>query len=277
MNASVIPTCPLPRVTSEFLRDALTSPGVGILTECLDPALTANAYWLARDVFRLPPDVRERYRAPGPAMGGYTPSGIEGVAGYGPDFHREFWDVREPYRFPNRFPAEVPGFADAISVLYLLLRGNVVDRLLPFLGAVCGQPRAYFVDRTRGAHHLFRMSHYPALPIDVLQGRERFPTHRDFGLLTIFIGGAEPGLEFSRDGQWIPLTLSPGTVAVGAGLILRMESGKRVCAYRHRVAPIPHERTSLTFFLEPDPRVLLPNGEYAGEYLARLVQKIRSN
>ncbi|GEM_PF-4739682 len=245
---------------------------VGI-RHAFDAGIAFAAYHFARTLFRLSDDVKLRYRLSGGRVG-YTPAGIEGVAGASADPSRHFWNMTRPSIMKPVWPHEIFALGTFYENLYNLFDELTNDLAAP-LGEFLGKPSGYFEMRSRGAPHLLRINHYPTLT-EGIASAVRFPAHRDFGLLTIYLGGAASGLEIYHKDRWHTIGYIPhGDVVVAAGNILAMESAGRISAVRHRVFMGGKERFSIVFFGEPLPNVVLPTGEYASNYLARLSARIR--
>lgn len=265
-TAGLIPTVPRLRDAADsVLADALREVGAIRIADAIPPHRVDQLLGRAAHAFRVPEDVRERSRRRGRG-GGYTPPNIEGVRGHGPDPLRHFWDVRsevtriEPECY--EFLAEAIGMYQRLwdIALEALCR---VDRLLG-TSLACDAV---------GGENTLRMSEYlntQASPWDVL-----FPSHQDFGLFTVYLGGSHAGLQMKVNGAWHDVWNPAGSVILGVGSTLRMFAPDRLVAPRHRVVGSTTERIAAVFFSELRPDVRLPNGRMSGEHLAHLVEQIR--
>jgi isopenicillin N synthase-like dioxygenase len=214
-------------------------------------------------VLTLPSDVKTRYTR-GDESAGYTPPGVEGVRGYASDWKRHFWDVLAPDRTKNRFPDhEGPAFRPLAEETFRRVEKTAL-LILRFLD------KRLLHDATDG-QHMLRMSHYFA---DHQADTVLFPAHVDFGLLTFYLGGAEPGLQILIDETWHEVVIPPTALLASVGTTLRLyePSFKPV---RHRVMGHGRERLSAVFFTEPRAEAILPNGVQAGEHLKRMVEQVR--
>ncbi len=210
---------------------------------------------------------------------GYTPPGVEGVAGGPVNTRRHFWDIRALSKERNRRCAFTRRFVSAMEDVARHMNLAVcqamhhMDRALPGLGSELYRVILH-------GDHGFRATHYPD---DAEPAELRFPRHRDRSLFTVFAGGGEPGLQVEIDGAWYDLENPPGDVVIMAGAMLRYWTGgpahpDRIRAVAHRVGGVAGERLSLALFAEPARETVMPNadGLTAGNYLDELVRWTRS-
>lgn len=257
----------------------LKRDGVFYLPRALPVWLAEDAYRAAEVLFYCSDDALRCYQT-SPERPGYAPPGSERVSGGSPDVLRRYWEIRNPDRFANQIPPFVPDFEFTFCGLFRLLE-VIGTKLLEGMGAELGKPCDYFAERVRGGSHLLRVNHYPPLNLPpAAQGGEtergdRFPAHRDLGLLTLHVGGGSPGLEVETPRGWERPECPAGSLLLYGGNMLALESAGLIRPIRHRVGDLPGERISIVFFLEPRSDVVLPNGERAGDYLERIMRQIR--
>lgn len=266
----LIPAIPAHAVPRSDCAALLAQHHYCIITDVLRPPLVARVRAAARDAFALPKPQRMAYRA---AMNGsgYLPPGSEGVATYAPTFTRHAWDFRGPH-WRHRFPREVPALAPAAGALARVC-ARIGTRIATRIGTTLPTEPHILRDGVARGRHFLRVLHYPAQQDAAPE--LRFPAHRDFGLLTMLVGGAETGFELETPCGWIGIHMAPTDVLVLGGTMLQLVSGGHITAARHRIAAIAHERIAMICFIEPRPDALLPNGETATAYLNRLVRRIR--
>jgi isopenicillin N synthase-like dioxygenase len=263
-----------PMVWQEFRRTGfLRIPSV------IDPekvsAIRDEAYRVFHDIGAINP---RAYR--GRERSGFTPTGIEGVAGNRADYGRQFWDVhldRESDRKTCLHSEKLVRKMQTMTHELSLVMADVFFWMENGLGP---QGRGLYTAMLKGSHGL-RATHYPAAlapPDDIL-----FPAHRDFSLVTVFVGGAEPGLQIDQAGSWAELVNPAGDIILIAGGMLRYWTGgpkdpNRVGGLRHRVMHRSGERLSFSFFTEPEPSTILPfsDGNTAGEYISRFIAATRT-
>jgi isopenicillin N synthase-like dioxygenase len=178
---------------------------------------------------------------------------------------------------PNRWPAWLPGFADA----KLKLVESCRDPMRLFCGAlesVVGCPRGEILGMIEAYNLRARSNAYPPVTGDIQEGQQRAGKHTDYGILTfLFTGG--PGLTIQEkgsappddplEGLWYPVPHIPGTVICNIGDVLMLKYG--LPSTRHCVtafADNAHElRQSIALFLNADWWVSVGPGVCAGEAL----------
>lgn len=253
--------------------------GVLHIPRVIDPdkisALRSEAYRVFHDVASIAP---QAYRGNG--RSGFSPPGIEGVAGKRADYGRQFWDVHLDKASDGKacdHTRELVRRMQDVTQELSVVMSEVFLRMEQGLGPLAAGMHQVMV---KGWHGL-RATHYPPVPRpadDIL-----FPAHRDFSLVTVFVGGAEPGLQINTQGSWQDLENPLGDIALIAGGMLRYWTGgtkhpDRIGGLRHRVVYAADERLSLSFFTEPEPNTILPysDGITAGEYIDRFVSATRA-
>lgn len=241
------------------IKSALQTYSVVRLANAIDPYIAERAFDLASSLFALSEEERMACRREGDGSG-YTPPGIEYVRGM-PDGLRTFWDVRRPDLFPNVFPKGRDDIRWGIESFLFLLK-NLGTR-------VPGAMRPSFVeDMVPGEHHL-RCSHYQDVPV----GKITMEAHRDFGLLTVYVGGGGKGLEVHVKDQWVDAESTFGDIIIGIGSCWTLYD-KRLKPLWHRVVGTGELRTSMVVFLELGPDVILPTGERNRDRMIRLMKNV---
>ena len=255
-----IPTMSLlsPEV-SKMLR-AFSGSGGLLLRDALVPSLVREAHSRMAEAFAVPEsllahpyDKKKRT--------GYTPPGVEGTKREGRNFKRHFFDYMPGMRIEN------------VEVLQSFHR-RLVDVGVYLLHLIDTERGTSLVDGVMGNGHLLRSAEY--LNAEVDPSAVLFPEHIDFGLLTLFVGGASKGLQVKVGEAWVDVFPECGEILVGVGSLLRQYRPEFV-SMRHRVVADAAERLSFFLFLEPRPEVLLPNGERADEFLNRILATVRND
>lgn len=101
-----------------------------------------------------------------------------------------------------------------------------------------------------------------------------FPAHRDFSMLTAFIGAGQVGLEVRVADTWHPVDLHYGDVLIGAGTPLPLFVYE-LKPLLHRVVGGDDERVSSFLFYELADHVMLPKSrERYGAMLRRVLADI---
>ncbi len=202
---------------------------------------------------------------------GYTPPGVEAVRGHVSDKQRHFFDIRSGKNAALK--QEVPVILGAVETMMALVLPFCFRILQAMDQSIHSEPDRSLADDANGGAHLFRVGHYlnhTASPLEIL-----FPSHKDFGLLTAYIGGSTPGLQMKLHGVWHDVYNPPGSVIFAAGTTLRMLC-PHVPVIPHRVTGGSIGRISISLFTELRPEVLLPNGKTNGEQTAAHVRTLRA-
>ena len=283
--------------------EALRDSGFLLITgHGVPDALRARTRELSRRFFALPPEVKERYTV---TVGGrgWLPPGVEANA-YAegtespPDLKESYSvgadaPVGDPevdgfWFQPNRWPDEVPGFAE-VSIEYMARMRRLSDELLTIFAVALDLPEGFFTDHTGHPTYTFNINWYP--PIKVVgepeDGQFRIGPHTDFGTVTVLdrqagVGGLQV---FTGDGEWEDAPFDPAAFTVNIGDLMARWTGDRWRSTRHRVLPpdatAPDEDlVSLIFFYEcdHDARIAALDGSYpevlASEYLKEKLDAI---
>ena len=265
-TASLIPSVAYARMlTPNFLGDALHACGAVRVEHAFMPHLSEGFLRAAGHAFALPADVKQRSRRVG-GRPGFTPPGVERVTGHGPDLLRHFWDV---WPGTHTTEKEVRAFYEAATRMWTWL-GELA------LGALGLLDRAYGTSLQSGAvggDHMLRTSQYlnnRVSALDVL-----FPSHYDFGLFTLYLGGPSAGLQVKINGAWHDVFNPPGSVIFGLGTTFGLYAPGTLRPLRHRVVGGSLERISSVYFTELGRDVIMPNGVAWGDRLARLMGQVR--
>jgi isopenicillin N synthase-like dioxygenase len=281
--------------------------GHGIDQDVFDEARESVAAF-----YRLPAEVKERYRYTGGSYRGWIGLGAESNAGaYGadapPDLKETFAvgnpDVSDELRVAaprwfgaNVYPDEVPSFRPAVDRFIRTTRG-LVDELLDLMSLALGLPEHTMLDQCRNAMLSASLNWYlPRTALDgpVLPGQFRIGPHTDYGTLTVL--DRQPGmggLEVKVGDEWVTAPWIDGALTVNTGLLMGRWSNDRWSPNVHRVLPPPdadpsEELISLVMFHDPDhDAVIAPlEGCYgpdhprryepvvAGEHLARMMDAL---
>ncbi|TGG90641.1 isopenicillin N synthase family oxygenase [Natronospirillum operosum] len=238
---------------------------VGVQQHGVPDAVIEHALDAAEALFALPAATKLQYAgSPGGARG-YTPFAREVAKGAAVHDLKEFWHVgrelaapRYAQLQPNIWPQEQPAFRAAALTLYAELE-RVGQQLLQALARYLDLPADWFAARTDQGNSILRVLHYPPLPDEPPAGSLRAAAHEDINLITLLVGSRQSGLEIqSRQGDWVPVSLLPGTIVVNIGDILQRLTNGLLPSTTHRVVnptgPAARvSRYSVPFFLHPNP------------------------
>jgi isopenicillin N synthase-like dioxygenase len=201
-----------------------------------------RAFEAATRFFALPTAVKERS-----AM--VDDNGYAGV-GSGRAGGKEMMDIAVDGF--DRWP-DLDGFRDAVE-RYQAAALVVAADLLRALAVALDLDPHFFADRMRRPQCFLRLLRYPPGPSAsgddaVLTGR-----HTDYGAITLLATDGVPGLEVrTRDGEWQAVTAPPTSLVVNLGDMLARWTNDRYVSTPHRVVSDGRERSSIPFFVNPDP------------------------
>lgn len=159
-----------------------------------------------------------------------------------------------PLHGPNLFPAEPPGWRDAV-LAYLSALTSLGHSLMEGIALALGLDEGWF------GHHLtedplvlFRIFHYPPSPVGPASPPEEWGVgeHTDYGLLTILGQDGAAGLEVHTHQGWIDVPAVPDAFVCNLGDMLERITGGRYRSTPHRVrASTSSSRLSYPFFFDP--------------------------
>lgn len=262
---------------AERLDAAMANSGFFMVTgHGIDGSLSAAVREASARFFRLPDEVKEKYRT---IVGGrgWIRTGDEANAYYGEDVDPDKADLKETLTFgrehttgdaqidaeffaPNVYPAEVPELEELV-VSWIDGARALYDDLLEMLATALGLNTNYFVERAANSPNTFNINRYPAL--DVVGAAQadqyRIAPHTDWGLVTIL--DRQPGyggLQVqTAEGSWEDAPYVDGALTINIADLLARWTGDRWRSTKHRVlAPSPdaptEELVSIICFCEPD-------------------------
>ena len=241
----------------------------GITNHGIPSDLIDAAFAVSKTFFSLPDEVKKSYSNPSQGGArGYTGMGIEVAKDQiHPDL-KEFWHVgREESRssdeslLPNLWPQEVTGFKTQLYSLYEAL-DTLGNTILSALALYLGLDEHYFDDKVNCGNSILRALHYPPIE-DKGTPSVRAGAHEDINLITLLVGSYQSGLQIlTRDDQWIPVSIIPGTIVVNIGDMLQRLTNHVFRSTTHRVVNpkddgAAQSRFSIPFFLHPNPDFLI--------------------
>ena len=208
------------------------------------------------------------YRGWFPLQNGF-PSHKEGID-MGPDVAHgaNRVDASDPLREATPLPPEalLPGWRAAVADHYLAME-RIGAALMRAIARGLDLPETTFDAAFEGGNSSLRLARYPirtptslkgadpaALQVTV-DGTRRWLTnveHVDSGFVTLLAQDGVSGLQAqARDGRWVDVPPTEGTLAVNFGKVLERWTGGRIRATAHRVIAPERERFSIPFFYEP--------------------------
>lgn len=189
---------------------------------------------------------------------GYIPPGIESLQGtpHTRNWNRHMFDCGPELHFGE----------PSVRALYF-----AAAEACRFTLSLLDQSSAFKLRKLPEGEHRLRTAQYLldcTRESDIL-----FDEHRDFSLLTAFIGNGQPGLEIRIGDDWCPVELGYGDVLIGAGTPLRQFRPELKPLY-HRIVGGTHFRLSSFLFFELQEEVILPKtGERYGDMMSRILKE----
>ena len=160
--------------------------------------------------------------------------------------------VRAGRRFagPNRWPAELPGFRDAV-----LAYTDAVDalgrKLLPLCATALDLPADAFDGAFAESQFSFRLTHYP--PVAAEANQYGIAPHTDANFMTFLAQSEVPGLQVRMpDATWLDVPYVPGSFAVNSGDMMQRWTNHRFKSTPHRaLPPVGRPRYAIPYFMGP--------------------------
>lgn len=238
----------------------------------VDQAVIARANEAAKNFFRLPEDVKEKYHdAAGGRQRGYTPFGTENAKGQKTADLKEFWHTGRKLPEGSKYAAtmketphvaEVPAFDEATYAFFEEM--DAFGRtLLHAIALHLGLEEDWFDDKVEYGNSILRLLHYPPQENPPPKGTVRAAAHEDINVITLLLGAEEAGLEvWHRSGQWLSVSPPPDSLVINCGDMLDRLTGGVLPSTTHRVVnPEPERakfpRYSTPFFLHFNQDVLI--------------------
>ena len=173
--------------------------------------------------------------------------------------HRDFapddpdLDSGSPFCQPNRWPVQVPGFADT-SLAWHAAMTELSHHLLHAFALALDLPEDRFDAFFRKPISQISMMYYPPLPAGAGNEVKNTSAHTDDGPVVILAQGAVAGLEVKTvDGRWLSAPPVPGAFTINVGNMMMWWTNGRYKSTLHRVRNTSAvERFSIPFFANPD-------------------------
>ena len=255
-----------PEVFANSLGANLTELGFcGITDHSIDQDLIKDVLVKFKMFFELPLETKMKYfQLNLGGARGYTPIKVETPkGGYEADL-KEFWHVgREltdshPFREwmpPNVWINEIPDFELKLTQLFAQF-DSLGKNLLSAISVFLKLEKNFFNLKINNGNSVMRAIHYPKI-IKEEKG-ERAGAHEDINLITLLIGGSNPGLEIqNQQGEWTNTTVDENTILVNVGDMLQRYTNHILVSTTHRVIATKDQkkssRYSIPFFVHPNP------------------------
>mgnify|MGYP000918287800 CR=1 FL=1 len=230
-------------------------------------ALSASAFEMAHALFALPLDQKAAVSISKSAHNrGYVGMGGEKLDPSKPADMKEAYNIGlelapddaellagVPFRGLNLWPM-IDGFRP-VMLAYFDAVWKLGMKLHEAFARDLGLPHTYFADKLDRPMATLRLLHYPPMPARVEDGQLGAGEHTDYGNITLLATDAAGGLEVRRrDGTWLSAPPIPGTFIINIGDCLMRWTNDVYVSTPHRVVNRQgRERTSIAFFLDPNP------------------------
>ena len=252
--------------------------------------------------FKLPKEVKHKYLLDGKGGArGYTPFKIETAKDSNLPDLKEFWHTGrelpsgheyEKWMLKNIWIKELPELKDLTLELYKQF-DELGKSLLRSLAMYLDLDEKYFDKVTNLGNSVMRTIHYPK--VDINEEGERAAAHEDINLITLLIGGHQPGLEIKlKEGNWLPVSSQRDTIVCNVGDMLQRLCNHKLVSTTHRVVATrdttDQSRYSIPFFVHPNPDWYIetletcitkdnpnryPEGILAEDYLRQRLEEIK--
>ncbi|WP_092955821.1 isopenicillin N synthase family dioxygenase [Falsiroseomonas stagni] len=158
-----------------------------------------------------------------------------------------------PLQGPNRWPAELPAFRDAV-LAYQAAMEDFCRRLLRPVAIALGLAPDFLLPFFEKPTTFLRLLHYPPQAPDSADDEFGSAPHTDYGFLTILLQDMSGGLEVRRkDGAWLKATPIRGTYVVNVADMLARWTNGRWQSTPHRVKNLSGgDRYSCPYFFDMD-------------------------
>ncbi|MGA1597818.1 MAG: isopenicillin N synthase family dioxygenase [bacterium] len=253
-----------PEVVARQAHDAYTRIGFMYAANLLSDAnALEHTFSEARKFFDLPDEEKQACGWSSEASNrGYTAVEQENVDPDAPGDLKEAYNMGKEgnTEHPNPWPSSRPQFREAMVAFHETCLQMSFQVLAAFEQALELPPGFFKARHDVGDSNILRVLHYPAVSsLDTLKpGQLRAGAHTDYGTITLLMQDDVGGLEVrSREGEWIPAPMIPGTVIVNSGDLLARWTNDVFCSTPHRVVlpQTPEQnrsRQSLAFFCHPN-------------------------
>ena len=159
----------------------------------------------------------------------------------------------------NKWVTEIPEFKEKVKELFSQF-DSLGQILLQSIEIFLDLEQGYFEKVANQGNSVMRSIHYP--PVREDDRGERSGAHEDINLITLLIGGHQPGLEIkTKDNNWISIDTEPEVIVCNIGDMLQRLTNHKLVSTTHRVnAPKESKhmsRFSVPFFVHPNPNWLI--------------------
>ena len=257
-----------PEIKAEFVKklgNAFTKIGfVALKGHFLTPKIIAELYLQIEAFFKLPLEVKKKYKIPNlGGQRGYTSFGKEHPKGRKAGDLKEFWHFGQYLEkndlnliYPdNIIISEIPKFNEIGKKAYQLLEKTALQ-VLRGIASYLKLEEKYFDGYIKNGNSILRPIHYPPI-LEEPKKTERAAAHGDINLITLLMGAQGRGLQVKNNsGQWIDAIAEEDELMINIGDMLSRHTNNRLKSTIHRVInPVKKHlgksRYSIPFFMHP--------------------------
>ena len=258
------------------LYDSLANTGFAVLTNHgIDQQLLKDVYAEWEGFFDY--SGKMEYKAAHGGASGFFPMKSENAKGFNVKDLKEFFHLFYPYR-------NIPeGMTFSTAVLATDL-DSLGQQLLVCIDSEYEKRNKEYLCLSEMADQskntLFRILHYPPLPLDAEEGAVRAAPHEDINLITLLPSATFPGLAVKdNEGQWHLIDSDEGEIIVNVGDMLMEATGGKLKSTTHKVLNptglgAKHSRYSMPLFVHAHPETRISERYTAGEYLDERLKEI---
>ncbi|CAN1799324.1 Protein DOWNY MILDEW RESISTANCE 6 [Linum perenne] len=211
------------------IREACSEYGFFVaLNHGIPPELMDQSLQVARDFFNFSTEDKLKW---GPLPEAPLPAGYVKQPDHSPN-KNEYFGMFAPGSSFNVYPTNPPHFREIMDSIsgQLLETAKLIERLVnDSLGLPKGLLERFNDDRKWDVMTAFH--YFPATEKE----NTGVYAHKDMNLLTLVLQDQVGGLEFLRDGVWIPITPIPHSLVVNVGDVIQVLSNDKYKSSTHRV------------------------------------------
>ncbi|KAJ4712127.1 flavonol synthase/flavanone 3-hydroxylase-like [Melia azedarach] len=213
-----------------------------IVNHGIPPELLNRALLLSKTFFGYSGE--EKLKS-SPGSDAPLPAGYNRQPQHSPD-KNEYLLVFPPGSSFNIYPQNPPDFKEVLEETFsrLTKTGMLIESILnECLGLPPNFLKEYNHDRSWD--FMTTLHYFPATEIE----NNGITEHEDGNCITFVFQDDAGGLEVNKNGEWIPVIPSPGTIVVNVGDVIQVLSNNKFKSATHRVVrPKEKDRYSYAFF-----------------------------
>jgi len=176
----------------------------------------------------------------------------------------DYYERHRSFYAPNLWPAR-PSELRGAWIEYEAAVAGVATAILEAMAIALALPEHWFVERCEHAILTTRAINYERRSDtpDPVDGQMRMGAHTDYGILTVLLADAVPGLQVFRHGAWHDVSTPRGAFVCNLGDMLARWTNDRWISTLHRVVPPPASshgpvrRRSIARFLDCPPDLVV--------------------